>query len=195
MKNFYEMQTTKFKIKNIEKNYDPKGSCGVYALSYLTGLKLSQIDKNTPKKGWWSDKDILKFLKNFGYQYLEMNESNIHRQKFSGRDYYRKNINHLNVILISQHTTDREGSWAVVYDNKYYHGTEIEFFNGYELLVNPLWTGYVIFHPKWKSSKNKINENLVRHLVSILKVGNKKADIKYYHPLNSVWHESIKKIN
>jgi hypothetical protein len=192
MKNFYEMQTVKFKLKPIQ-NFEPVGSCGVYALSYITGLKLSYIDKFTPKKGWWSDKDILKFLKNLGYKYLKICDSTIHRQKLTGKNYYEKNINHLNVVLISQHTTKEEGSWAVVYDNRYYHGTEVEFFSGYELLVNPLWTGYVIFHPKWKSSAKQIREKIDQNFLAIHKICGKKNINDYYHPSLSIWHHSVSK--
>lgn len=186
------MQTCKFKVKTLQKNYEPKGSCGVYALSYLTGLKLSEIDKFTPKQGWWDDHAVKKFLHRLGYETSEITHDSVHAHKFSGLGYYKNNINHLNVLLISQHTRSEEGSWAVVHKHRYYHGLEIEFFHGYELIVNPFWTGYAVWHPKWKTSQQNLDKAMQYYFVGLtqLKPTKKKVQIEsdcYYNPLHSHW--------
>ena len=192
-----QYQTTRFKPRIVGKHYDPKGSCGVYALGYLTGINLATIDRATPKKGWWGDEDMLRFLKKHGYQYLELNADSLHARKATNGtyvdergtlkaypSYYERHPNHLNVMLISQHTMNEEGSWAVTYNNRYYHGVEVEFFTGYELIVNPFWTGYVIFHPRWKTPKEEKKRALSLNFVGRTNLEDK---IEMFNPLSASW--------
>lgn len=176
-------QTTKFRVKDLQKNIHPIGSCGVYALSRITGLKLTEIDKNTPKKGWWDDAAMLRFLRRHGFKCHEISPERLHEAKKQGH-YYGGNINHLNVLLISQHTQEDQGSWAVVYDHKYYHGREVELFQGYELIVNPFWTGYVIEHPKWKTSEKQLAEAVRKHFLAITKLDD---NVQLFNPYSAMW--------
>lgn len=178
-----KFQTTKFRPKDLESNIYPKGSCGVYSLSRITGLKMAYIDKYTPKKGWWDDASMLRFLKRHGYTCHEINATKLHQAKQMGH-YYGSNINHLNVLLISQHTEADQGSWAVVYGHKYFHGREVELFQGYELIVNPFWTGYVLEHKKWKTSEKLLSKALRQHFLAITKL---EDNVQLYNPYSAMW--------
>lgn len=195
-------QTLKFKPRLVGKHYDPVGSCGVYALAYLTGMSLQEIDKHTPKhpgsvRSWWDDDSMVRFLKKRGFTCIEINAENLHSRKglpstyvnddgvlCANPSYYERHPNHLNVMLISQHTKADEGSWAVAYNHRYYHGEEVEFFTGYELIVNPFWTGYVIWHPKFKTS-----DEARRRALSLSFVGrtNFEEKIEMFNPLTTQW--------
>jgi hypothetical protein len=191
-------QTAKFKPRLVNKTFDPRGSCGVYALGYLTGINIAEIDRHTPKSGWWGDADMLRFLEKRGYECIELTPEALHARKVlpatytdssgvlkANPSYYERHPNHLNVMLISQHTMDEEGSWAVAYNHRYYHGVEVEFFTGYELLVNPFWTGYAIWHEKWKTP-----EKARKRALSLNFVGrtNLEEKIEMFNPLSAEWY-------
>ena len=181
-------QTTKFEPFIEETTYEPLGSCGVNALSCVTGLTQRYIDRFTPKKKWWGDEEMLKFLKSRGYEAHPISEETIHEHKdYSwSEDYYRNSINHLNVLLISQHTKADEGSWFVVYNNTYHHGVERAFFSGYELISNPFWTGYALWHKKWKTTSEELTEAM-RMALGFTDLNRKK--INFYDPLRNSWGE------
>jgi hypothetical protein len=107
-------------------------------------------------------------------------------------DYYGGNINHLNVLLISQHTRASEGSWAVVHGHKYYHGREVELFQGYELIVNPFWTGYVIWHPKWRIKPEVRRAALTSHFLGLTRLDffnpkPRKFEVELFNPQANYW--------
>lgn len=171
--------TVKFKPKTVRSNQiGARGSCGTYALHCLTGVEIREIEKHCPKKGWWDDRAMRLFLKKHGYQTIPLNENLIHKSK---PYQYRENINHQHILLISLHSSDSEGTWEVVHNNRAYHGHEVEFFSGYELMINPLWTAYLVWHPKWRSSESmKLNQckgYWVTH----------KLDGYIFHPMTGGW--------
>lgn len=185
MINWNEFQTTRFKPKlKGNPDYEPKGSCGVYALGYLTGIPLEKIDKRTPRKGWWSDRVMRKFLKEKGYEIYPITHENLYRNKENNYlQFYERNINHQHVLLVSQHTLRQEGTWAVMHNNMYYHSDEIEFFTGLEMISNPFWTGYVVWNKKWKTSQKKLNE-----LLSNTFIGNLiEKDLTFFHQASGRW--------
>jgi len=193
-----QYQTTRFKPRLVNRSYEAKGSCGVYALGYLTGINIATIDRHTPKRGWWSDEDMLRFLKKNGYTCIEISPESLHARKTlpttfvddrgvlrANPTYYERHPNHLNVMLLSQHTMQEEGSWAVAYNHRYFHGGEIEFFTGYELIVNPFWTGYCVWHEKWRTPKEEKKRALSLSFVGRTTLEEK---IEMFNPLNAVWY-------
>jgi hypothetical protein len=186
---FKELQTTKFCPRRPNPWESPKGTCGVYALSIITGLTPRYIDKFTPKKGWWGDAEMLRFLKSRGCQAYEISHASVHRPKREQmfENIYQRNINHLNVLLISQHMLPTEGSWAVVHNNSYYHGHERELFTGYELLTNPFWTGYVLWHPKWKTERSVLDKAIHTSLAVAGPRNLSDRKVEIYTPYNGEW--------
>ena len=188
-------QTTKFKPKLKDILYSSKGTCGVSALAYLTGLTQRTIDKSTPKKGWWSDKNMIQFLRKRGFDVIEVTpERNYqNRESFSFTNFYKNSINHLNVILASQHTSRSEGTWSVIHDNRYYHGLEVEVFTGYELMANPIWTSYVVFHPSWKTKEKELQTSLASNNIALVNHDSIKVGVQLYNPYTGRWERQFQK--
>lgn len=186
---FKQLQTTKFRPRRPHPLETSKGTCGVYALSIITGLTPRYIDRFTPKKGWWGDTDMLKFLKSRGVSAYPINHRAVHRPKREQpfANIYERNINHLNVLLISQHMLPTEGSWAVVHNNSYYHGHEREMFTGYELLTNPFWTGYVLWHPSWKTERTELAKAIHTCLAIASPESLTTRKIEIYRPYDGDW--------
>lgn len=179
-----EVATVRFKPKTVPQRFaDLTGSCGTFALHCLTGESVVKISKECPKKGWWDDKSMRAYLKKRGYQTIPISLSQIQTSK---PYQYRKNLNHQHVILMSAHSSEREGTWQVIYNNKVYHGTEVEFFTGYEVLINPVWTMYVVWHPKWKTNEEIKADNCKFQFIST-------TDDHHYHPLTGLWYNIKKK--
>lgn len=181
-----KFQTTKFKPSIKDPKFSPRGTCGVAALAYLTGISQRTIDKKTPKRAWWSDRQLIQYLKAHGFQVVPITPERNYKSKEMNlsMNYYERSLNHLNVILLSQHTMRTEGTWAVAYNHRYYHGEEIEFFSGYELVGNPLWTAYVIWHRSWETGP-KERLRALRDLVGVASRLKKKVDV--FQPYSGEW--------
>lgn len=171
--------TVRFKPKVPKPNTaTPTGSCGTYAIHCITGVKIKEIEKHCPKKGWWDDASIRRFLKNHGYQTIAITDKLIQ----SSKPYiYQNCINHQHILLISVHSSTEEGTWEVAHNNRVYHGWEIEFFNGYEIIANPLWTAYLVWHPKWKTSEATKKSDCEGYWIT------HKGDGFIYHPMTGRW--------
>ena len=168
----------RFKPKILKRCPPAKGSCGTYAIHCLTGISIPSIEKECPKKGWWDDASIRRFLKKHGYKTIPITEDMVH----STKPYrYRENLNHQHILLISTHSSKEEGTWEIAHNNRVYHGTEIEFFNGYEMLINPLWTAYLVWHPKWESSETKKRGQCEKYWIT------HQGDGFVFHPMSGKW--------
>jgi hypothetical protein len=180
-----ELATIRFRPKTPDMAYmNSLGTCGTFAIHCLTGEPVSEIARHCPKKGWWDDNAVRRYLKKRGYETIPFNLEDIHASKPYE---YRNNVNHQHVLLMSTHASDEEGTWQVVYNNRVYHGAEVEFFSGYEVLINPVWTMYLVWHPKWKSSKKSKIKNQQIQLISHTK------DDLCWHPLTGKWYNAKKK--
>lgn len=129
---------------------------------------------------------MMKFLRARGFEVIPITEERNYQNKetFSWMNYYKRSLNHLNVILISQHVSRREGTWALAYNNRYYHGREKEIFSGYELLSNPLWTSFVIWHKSWKSDGLSIDYAL-RDQIALVDIT--RREISIFEPYSATW--------
>lgn len=174
------LATTRFKPKVIKNSIDVEGSCGTHALYCLTGNPILEISKSCPKKGWWHDKAMCSYLKKMGYEIIPINLDTIQAAKPYK---YRENINHQHVLLMSTHSSEQEGTWQVVYNNRVYHGTEVDFFSGYEILVNPVWTLYLIWHPKWATSEAIKSKNIKNQMIF-------HSGDYGFHPLTGQWYNA-----
>lgn len=179
-----KLATVRFKPKTLRNYVDVAGTCGTFALHCITGDRLSEISQNCPKQGWWGDNAMRRYLKKRGYQTIPVNLEAIQASKPYK---YRENLNHQHVLLMSTHSSEREGTWQVVYNNRVYHGSEVEFFSGYEVLVNPVWTLYLVWHPKWESSEAAKGKNSRLQMIA------HSQDHFHYHPLTGQWYNSKKK--
>lgn len=122
-------------------------SCGTTAISTLTGISPTKIQKLIPKNiKYWTDKAMIKYLKSKGYNIFEITKSNITQDKFF-RSY---SIGPHHVLLVGQFIMRDEGTWSIVYNGQYIHNFDSCPLKLYEFFNNPTDTVYVISHKKWK---------------------------------------------
>jgi hypothetical protein len=125
---------------------DVRGSCGTYALCYLTGMKLKEAAKLLPKHlKYWSDQRLISVLRSKGYAVLPITLNNV-----TGCTYSKKEVfTGMHVILSCVHVHSDTASYLVQYGGKEYHSCEIIDQVPMDLVNNPVWTSYVVWHPSW----------------------------------------------
>lgn len=127
---------------------DLKGSCGTAAISTITGINPTLVDKKMPKTNdYWTDRAMKKFLKKHGYVMTEITVSRVTQNP----DYQEEPITPNHILLVSQEVCYGEGTWAVIHDHKRYHNFEEEPLDPFEFINQPTMTVYSISHKKWQN--------------------------------------------
>jgi len=119
-------------------------SCGVNALSVLTGVPPQDIRQVVGKSEHMGDRKAIKFLKEHGYGVHEITQS-----KVTADDWPEDPINEKHVLLVSQLRIRNEGTWAVCHKNLWIHNFEIEGLTPFRFVNSPIMTMYAITHARW----------------------------------------------
>jgi hypothetical protein len=139
-------------------HYAPNGTCGTYTFSTLTGISPAVADKLLrPGVDEWTDRKMLYELRKRGFQVTPLTRSFVTHQK----DFAWYPIKTTHVILLSQYSLRNEGTWAIAHRGRYFHNLKIEPFTPYELINNPMWSAYLVFHPRWETDSRACR--LYRH--------------------------------
>lgn len=117
--------------------------CGASALSLLTGVPPEYVAAKS-RDGHYSDEFMVRFLRQRGCHVWRLTQCNVSTAISPLGDAH--------VILISQLLLRNEGTWGVIYDNKYYHNYSILNVNFISLLNKPILSAYLVVHPKWQLS-------------------------------------------
>jgi len=127
-------------------------TCGTGALSVLTGISPSSIDKHIPKSNkeqHWSDKSIVKFLKDRHYTVVQISKCGITNLNpdFEWRE-MPLNKNH--VLLCGLLMCKNEGSWWVINNNHSFHNFDVQPLDPLLFCNKPSDNIYLISKPSWK---------------------------------------------
>jgi len=149
LKNLETSHFTPYILNNAAAGF----SCGVNALSTLTGVHPQEIRQITGKSDHLGDRKAIKYLKDRGYGVHEITQS-----KVTADDWPEDPISQKHVLLVSQLRIRNEGTWAVCYNNLWIHNFEIEGLTPFRFVNSPIMTMYAITHYKWGNKIQKEGE-------------------------------------
>ncbi len=66
-------------------------------------------------------------------------------------------VTHNHVVLVALHVAAQEQTWAIIFQNKLWHGTEVQPLHPLEFINNPIAESYLLFNPAWKTNSARIN--------------------------------------
>ena len=61
------------------------------------------------------------------------------------------------VVLVALHVAAQEQTWAIIFQNKLWHGTEVQPLHPLEFINNPISESYLLFNPTWKIASSRID--------------------------------------
>ena len=62
------------------------------------------------------------------------------------------------VVLVALHVAANEQTWAVIFQNKLWHGTDVQPLDPLEFINNPISEAYLLYNPSWKVSSKRVAE-------------------------------------
>lgn len=130
--------------------YNGFSTCGTAAISALTGLSPSVVDRKKPKSAeHWSDRAITSFLKKRGFSVLPVSKYGVTNiDPFGDWEFFPLNKNH--VFLLNSLFCRREASWIITTQNQWIHNFHAEAFTPFHLLNKPTQNVYLVSHKNWR---------------------------------------------
>lgn len=138
---------------------DVRGSCGTYAVSVLLGKKPKDCIELLGREKYWNDLRMIRMLRKRGYVVTPLTINGICGT--SVHDTRKVKMNGMHVILCSQHAYSDEATYSVFYDGLQYHSGDISPITPMELINYPIWTCFVVWHPKW-APRSKLEAHICR---------------------------------
>jgi hypothetical protein len=124
--------------------------CGAATLSLLSGVHPLKIFNTGSKRFDWKPEFMEEWLRERGFLVMQLSP-----KVLAFDDYIINPITKDHVLLVQQHLTKNECSWAVIFGDLYFHNFEVARLNSLEFINHPLERAYVIWHQKWNYDKKK----------------------------------------
>jgi len=122
-------------------------SCGSAALSLITGIRPSTVERfcPNPRVGWYTSRAI-KYLKEKGYTVLELSKEDVLKGHWSTFP-----LNQRHCLLMSVRMNNEENSMFVLHNGILWHNFESEpYYNGLFFLNKPTQDVLLIFKKSWR---------------------------------------------
>ncbi len=127
--------------------WDSYISCGSAALSLITGLSPTTVEKSCPhpKTGWYTSR-VIKFLRAKGYTVIEISKKDVLNSYCLD---FPINKNHC--LLMNVRMDNKENTMFVTHKGKLWHHYECEpYFNNLFFINKPTQDVLLIFKKDWK---------------------------------------------
>jgi hypothetical protein len=128
-------------------------------VSVLLGKRPKECEKLLGRATDWNDLKIARLLRSRGYTVLPITINGICGTKVSSGE--KVKMCGMHVILCSQHAYLDEATYSVFHDGLSYHSGDISPITPMEFINYPVWTCFLVWHPKW-APRNEFETKVCR---------------------------------